>query len=569
MNEPVQTNKDSNTPLEPKISTVIQPKSLVTSASPAKCTTPTLMALVQSTQLPGGTESAKLPTIIPNSQVKDKVKQDNSSRVQIDSASRVQIQNYLHAVSGQLKFPTIQELEHDYAKPFHVHPDSQIRAHAAKYLFMKNFPRHLHTPTSQTKDDEIVDIITYEEPKKIPFLTPRPPSTPITVDEDVPEMDSSITESWTCEMNKLWTRANKIAHSDRLARLSFEGHANEVLLKRNLLEQTANKFRELFASTYWEPNLLNWLHNTILEHLNPNYKTVYLDSLQILKHKIPSLIETFYTVKAENKAKPFLNDPLFNTLSHYKLKKLLRKPVFIIIPNGPQMSPHQSVRLKYWHSMFSSMGKVITVPIMAKGNDYIIDILSDIRFSVLDKIRNSKSVFHNRPIILVGFNYGSIFAAHCAFHCQMSICAIICLGFPLKGISGIRGDLDDPLLELTIPIQFIIGENSVMTSIDEIEEFRERITKAETSLIVVGGADDKLVVSNLKKRIECLTQSMVDRCVADEIFVFLSSVLFHFSDDMNISNEMKPSNLVNSNESVSKSKSKNISTTVIKKMKNK
>lgn len=108
-----------------------------------------------------------------------------------------------------------------------------------------------------------------------------------------------------------------------------------------------------------------------------------------------------------------------------------------------------------------------------------------------------------------------------------------------------------------------------MTSIDEIEEFRERITKAETSLIVVGGADDKLVVSNLKKRIECLTQSMVDRCVADEIFVFLSSVLFHFSDDMNISNEMKPSNLVNSNESVSKSKSKNISTTVIKKMKNK
>lgn len=103
------------------------------------------------------------------------------------------------------------------------------------------------------------------------------------------------------------------------------------------------------------------------------------------------------------------------------------------------MSPHQSVRLKYWHSMFSSMGKVITVPIMAKGNDYIIDILSDIRFSVLDKIRNSKSVFHNRPIILVGFNYGSIFAAHCAFHCQMSICAIICLGFPLKGISGIRG----------------------------------------------------------------------------------------------------------------------------------
>lgn len=87
-------------------------------------------------------------------------------------------------------------------------------------------------------------------------------------------------------MNKLWTRANKIVHSDRVARLSFEGNANEVLLKRNLQEQTANKFRELFASTFWDSKLVSWLHNTLLLHLNPNYKPVYLDSLQILKHKV-------------------------------------------------------------------------------------------------------------------------------------------------------------------------------------------------------------------------------------------------------------------------------------------
>lgn len=93
-------------------------------------------------------------------------------------------------------------------------------------------------------------------------------------------------------------------------------------------------------------------------------------------------------------------------------------------------------------------------------------------------------------------------------------------------------ELDDPLLETTIPMQFIIGENAVMTSLDDMEDFRERMTKTETSLIVVGGADDKLVVSNLKKRLECITQSMVDRCVADEIFVFLSDLLLK-SDDSN------------------------------------
>ena len=91
-------------------------------------------------------------------------------------------------------------------------------------------------------------------------------------------------------MNKLWTRANKIIHSDRIARLSFEGQANEVLLKRNLQEQTANKFRELFASTFWDSKLVNWLHNTLLEHLNVNYRPVYFDSLQILKHKVKLML---------------------------------------------------------------------------------------------------------------------------------------------------------------------------------------------------------------------------------------------------------------------------------------
>lgn len=90
-------------------------------------------------------------------------------------------------------------------------------------------------------------------------------------------------------MNKLWTRANKIVYTDRIARLTCDGNVNEVLLKRNLQEQTANKFRELFASTFWDSKLVAWLHATLLEHLNANFKPVYLDSLQILKHKVSFL----------------------------------------------------------------------------------------------------------------------------------------------------------------------------------------------------------------------------------------------------------------------------------------
>lgn len=83
--------------------------------------------------------------------------------------------------------------------------------------------------------------------------------------------------------------------------------------------------------------------------------------------------------------------------------------------------------------------------------------------------------------------------------------------------------MGDILLELTVPIQFIIGENSITAPFDDFDEFRERF-RAKTGLVVVGGANDYLIVTSLKKRLECLTQSMVDRCIVDEIVLFLDSI---------------------------------------------
>lgn len=82
-----------------------------------------------------------------------------------------------------------------------------------------------------------------------------------------------------------------------------------------------------------------------------------------------------------------------------------------------------------------------------------------------------------------------------------------------------------------MPVQFIIGENSILNSLDEMEDFRERMVKSETSLVVVGGADDSLTVSNLKKRMDCLTQFMVDRCVCDEIFEFLHMIISNYREE--------------------------------------
>lgn len=47
---------------------------------------------------------------------------------------------------------------------------------------------------------------------------------------------------------------------------------------------------------------------------------------------------------------------------------------------------------------------------------------------------------------------------------------------------------------------------------EEMEDLRERM-RVETGLIIVGSADDYLRVNKKKRRIEGVTQSIVDRCI--------------------------------------------------------
>lgn len=98
--------------------------------------------------------------------------------------------------------------------------------------------------------------------------------------------------------------------------------------------------------------------------------------------------------------------------------------------------------------------------------------------------------------------------------CVLEPCvtALVCLGFPVLGMDGARGDCDDLLLDSRTPTLFVIGQHATTCSVDDIEEFRERM-KAENQLVVVGGADDLLRKTRASKRAEGITQAMMDRCI--------------------------------------------------------
>ncbi len=40
------------------------------------------------------------------------------------------------------------------------------------------------------------------------------------------------------------------------------------------------------------------------------------------------------------------------------------------------------------------------------------------------------------------------------------ISGLVCLGFPLYTLDGMRGEPDDPIFELRLPILFVVGQNA-------------------------------------------------------------------------------------------------------------
>ncbi|KAF8774265.1 KAT8 regulatory NSL complex subunit 3 like protein [Argiope bruennichi] len=287
-------------------------------------------------------------------------------------------------------------------------------------------------------------------------------------------------------------------------------------------------------SIYLDMKEISWIHRTIVNYCDISTVSSYIDVLQTLKVKIPTLIERVLQSYAGTPIgdaiiqlikKPW--DPIQPVLNQNKPKRLPGNPIILICPSAPNqnvMNTH-SPRLRFWHNNLCSMCKVLNVPMYSeerKDTSTIEECLDQIILSIRNKVTELKNHYPNRPLILLGWTIGALIACHIAL--QEPVDGIICIGFPLTGVNGSRGDLNDPLLENKVPTLFIVGQNARMCSTDDVEDFRSRM-RAETGLVIVGGCDDLLRMCPSKMKLENATQAIVDRCLIDEIADFLMTVV--------------------------------------------
>ncbi|XP_033153146.1 uncharacterized protein LOC117136372 isoform X2 [Drosophila mauritiana] len=429
-----------------------------------------------------------------------------------------------------------EKMEHSYMRDTPVRSDVHNGLAPARNILVRHPPQCSSCHTYPPQHEELSEIQQAHVPPYDEVVAKEAMNECARIAKYV-KNNNSDEQDWVARVNKFnWTpmqemvfeKVCSILDQDQLARLANDKRQHEPIHRRISSDKSASRFRKLLASVAWESRITQWIHALLMEHLSPSYMASYLEILQTLKTKLPTLVDKMLFGRPINSSQELLAPVMKKRWEPNimpKSRQLTHNAIMVVLPNMPTTGT-VSDRMQKWYQSLSTITQVVQISLPNTNNrignqnlDHVAETIVSLTRVKINELRTENP---SRGIILVGFNAGAAFALQVAL--SESVACVVCMGFAYNTIRGPRGTPDDRMLDIKAPILFVIGQNSARTSQEEMEGLRERM-QSESSLVVVGSADDALRVPKSKRRIEGVTQSMVDYMVVDEIFEFVNKTL--------------------------------------------
>lgn len=122
------------------------------------------------------------------------------------------------------------------------------------------------------------------------------------VNSEEDEWEAKILKyGWSQKHIRLFNQVVKILDYDRLARLAnVDNKRYEAVQRRAAIDKSADRMRKVLSTVHWDTQLVQWIHGLMMEFLPPSYLAAYIDIMQTLKNKLPSLVDKMIFWKPGN-----------------------------------------------------------------------------------------------------------------------------------------------------------------------------------------------------------------------------------------------------------------------------
>lgn len=143
-----------------------------------------------------------------------------------------------------------------------------------------------------------------------------------------------------------------------------------AMQRRAIIDISAAHMRHAMASIAWDSRLIQWLHRLLIDTLPPSYMASYLDILQTLRSKIPTLVDRFIAAHPPDYSPELLSPVLkkkWEPQAVPKTRVLNHNAVIVALPSMPTSGPVPS-RLQKWYQHLATMTQIVqvTLPVMSE-----------------------------------------------------------------------------------------------------------------------------------------------------------------------------------------------------------